>query len=70
MIDLLDIEHAALVAIVAAGTDGMILDGRELKLSTAVRLEMAGLVSIDHSRPQRVIATAKGRAFRHRGAFA
>lgn len=70
MIDLCDIERMALADIVRAGSDGVILDGRRLPLSAAVRLEMAGFVKIDHARPQRVRATAQGAAHQQRQVWA
>jgi hypothetical protein len=70
MIALTEAEEHALRAIVRAGADGLVLDGRELKLSHAVRLEMARFVTIDHSRPQTVRATQQGVAHSRRAVWA
>jgi hypothetical protein len=67
MIALRPHDHAALSAIVAAGPDGMRIDGRDVSISSAILLKMAGFTTLDKS-SQRVTATSQGRAFHFRSA--
>lgn len=63
-------QHALLKAVIDAGPDGLRLDGPELalKLGDLMGLALAELVDVSDNR--RVIATARGRAFRLRDAAA
>ena len=55
-------ELAQLRLVVAAGDSGCLIDGRELRLSTAVRLSVFGLTALTQEHHQRAIATREGRA--------
>lgn len=68
MIQLHPDEYRALRDIISAGSDGLVLTGRDVRLSTAIRLEMAGHVTIQNGQRIRVTATSQGRAFQWRTA--
>jgi len=68
MIQLAPYEHDAMRWIVGAGADGYVLDGRSVRLSTAIRLEMAGMARLENGGRIKVYATAQGRAFHFRSA--
>lgn len=68
MIDLRPEEHAALARLQKAGRDGLTL--LEVRLSFAIRLQLAGLAQIHSGVPQRVTITNKGAAFHRRDTFA
>lgn len=68
MIDLAHHEHEALRDLVRAGTEGQAL--ADVGLAVALRLQLAGLASIQTTTPQRVHATRQGVAFSRRTAFA
>lgn len=55
-------ERLALGLIVAEGDGGLLIDGRELPLSIAVRLSTFGLTALTQEHHQRAIATREGRA--------
>ncbi|MES2724881.1 MAG: hypothetical protein V4656_17150 [Pseudomonadota bacterium] len=60
-------ERETLGALVAAGEQGLRL-GIAFKLSTAIRLEMAGFARIENGRHPWARATAAGATFHRRGA--
>lgn len=58
-------DEAALSALVNAGADGLPL-GRDLALSTATRLQIAGFARIKEGRHFKAFATGAGKTFHHR----
>lgn len=67
MLALTPAEIDALGPLVAAGDDGVLL-GPEMKLSAAVRLEMAGYATIKNGDRMRATVTPAGKSFHRRAA--